>query len=605
VVRNSIRQLFRTKVKTILFLSSVCLCALLLTIGCNLEDLCRQNIEQLEKVFVTIGTVEQKPVSVSRYGQWDAEKQDYIYFNIPEYGQTVPLSVLDMEEADYISGPEKRGFYSVYLPEYKMLDDNAGWGLEIIVTASPVEDCIPDHPVEMEIKEVLFGNYKMNITDFYFCDHYNESPKMLYADRTYIMDVYTGVPHGWEKGNPDHNPREWWPGDGPASGQADKDGNPMESSLPGLALETVDEEFYEKGHDKIWEAWIREKEMKYHTLPVTATDDLNLIMAFYTKDAYVGDGDSFQEEDYENGNKVCLIPFAFARRNGIKVGDTLTLEFSYANYAKPAVTGWGQCSLTASGEQFENFFEAEYTVKGIYYLTPSGDSELEYRLHENEIIIPAGSIENSNEDHIGFPGIMKPYNTSFCIPNGTIDKFVEAWEAKGIEDVEIHFYDKGYSKLETGIRQMERIALILMGAGIVLGVLVMVFFCHLMITGQKKRTAIERSLGASKRQSGISMMSGIVLIAASGCIIGCIAGWYLTGRIAGGMEGKETFDTAYSAGIVYEEPDEEELSRDFSDSPAATILSGTALFAFALFVAGIFTWDNLKEEPLELLSGRE
>lgn len=604
MIKNSIRQLFRTKVKTVLFLLLICLCALLLCMGCNLEYLCKQNIKRFEEAFMTMGTVEQTPVSVTRQGQWDAEKQDYRYFNSAEYGETVPLSALDMEGVSYISGPEQRAFYHVYLPEYKILDDKSGWHHEAIVIASPVEDCVPDHPVKMEVKEVLFEVYDLNMGEFYFCDHYHENPEMMYADKSYIMNVYNGIPHGWEMGNPDNNPYEWYPAGGPSSSQANADGTLMENSLPGLDVEIVDDAFYENGHDRIWEAWVREKEMIYHTIPVTATADLNLIMAFYTGDAYVGDGNTFLAEDYENGNKVCLVPFAFARRNGIKVGDTLHLGFSYANYAQPAAIGWGRCSLTADGQQFENFFEADYTVAGIYNSLPSGNLDTGYELHDNEIIIPAGSIENSDENNIGFAGPMKPYNTSFRIPNGTIDEFMTAWEAKGIDDVEIHFYDKGYSRLEAGIKQMERMALILVGAGIVMAVLVMVFFCHLMITRQKKRTAVERSLGASKGQSGVSLMSGILLIAAAGCIIGCIAGWYMTGKIAGGMEGKETFDTAYSAGIVYEEPDEEEVSRGSDSNMVVTILSGTALFAFAIFVSGVFTWGNLKEEPLQLLSGR-
>lgn len=110
MIRNSIRQLFRTKVKSFLFLLLICLSALLLCTGCNLVSLCRQNMKRFEDAFITIGTVEQKPVSVSRQEQWDAEKQDYRYFNALEYGQTEPLSVLDLEGVSYISGPEQRAF---------------------------------------------------------------------------------------------------------------------------------------------------------------------------------------------------------------------------------------------------------------------------------------------------------------------------------------------------------------------------------------------------------------------------------------------------------------------------------------------------------------
>ena len=140
MIKNSIRQLFRTKVKTLLFLVLVTLCALLLCIGCNLNYLCRENLKRFEAAFVTMATVEQKPLSVTPQGIWDAELQDYWYRNVPEYGETTSLSVLDMENVEYISGPEKRPYYMAYLPEYKMLDDDEGMSNSIVVIATPVED---------------------------------------------------------------------------------------------------------------------------------------------------------------------------------------------------------------------------------------------------------------------------------------------------------------------------------------------------------------------------------------------------------------------------------------------------------------------------------
>lgn len=604
MIKNSIRQLFRTKVKTLLFLVLVALCALLLCIGCNLNYLCRENLKRFEEAFVTIGTVKQKPLSVTPQGMWDAELQDYQYYNEREYGEDVPLSVLDMENVDYISGPEKRPYYLAYLPDYSMWDENVGITNSIVVIVSPVEDCIPDHAVEMEVIEVINGVYTYNTPNLYFCDHYNKNPEMMYADTNYIMSVYNTTPHNWDSEKPFEKPFEWIPSGGPSSGQTYADGTPMENRLPAISVEAMDEEFYEKGHDKIWEAYGEELNMYFRSAPVTATDDLNLVMPFYNGSTYIEVGRAFEEADYEEGKQVCLLSYPFARRNNIKEGDTIHLGLRYANYASSPADLSGYKSLTAEGELFQTFYESDYTVVGIYASLPSDFlGDWGYDLAENEIFIPKSSIKNSDENNIGGYGRPVPYNNVFRIKNGTIDEFMKEWEKQGIENLEITFYDKGYSKLEAGLKQMERMAFIMVGAGIIMAILVMVFFNHLMITRQKRRTAIERSLGASKGESAGSIMSGILLIAAIGCIAGSIAGWALTGRFVGAMNEEHLFDTTFSAGMVYEDS-EEEVETVTEGNLTVTLFAGASLFLFAVVLSGISAIGNLREEPLKLLSTR-
>lgn len=603
MIKNSIRQLFRTKVKTVLFLILVALCALLLCIGCNLNYLCRENMKRFEEAFVTMGTVQQKPLTVVPTAIWDAELMDYRYRNTSNYGDSVPLSALEIEDVEYISGPEQRPYYMAYLPDYKMLDDDEGMSNSIVVIVSPVEDCIPDHAVEMEVIEVINGAYTYNTPNLYFCDHYNDDPEMMYADTNYIMSVLNTSPHNWDPEKPFEKPFEWIPYGGPSSGQTHADGTPIENRLPEISVEALDEEFYEKGHDKIWEAYGEEIRMYFQSAPVTATEDLNLIMSFYSGSSYIELGRAFEEEDYENGNQVCLLSYAFARRNGIKVGDTINLGLRYANYRSSASYSWGDLSLTAKGELFQPFYESDYTVVGIYTSLPSDTPDWGYDLARNEIFIPKSSVKNSDENNIGGFGPLSPYNTAFRIPNGSINEFMKAWEKQGVDNLDIQFYDKGYTRLEAGLKQTERMAFIMLAAGVIMAVLVMVFFNHLMITRQKRRTATERSLGASKGESAKSILSGIILIAALGCAAGCAGGWFLTGNFAMAMNQEHIFDTTFSAGAVYDD-EGEEVETVTEGNLNVTLAAGASLFLFAVILSGIFAAENLKEEPLKLLSLR-
>lgn len=603
-MKNSLRQLLRTKVQTALFLLLVALCALLVCLGTNLSKQCRDNIERLKDVFVTIGTVEQTPISVARQPFYSAETKDYTYYNVKEYGDLVSLSQLELPDVEYISGPERRPFYQSYMPDYRMIDLNAGWSNRIIIEATPYEDGVPDGPLKMHIDRVLYSYYQINVDYIYFCDHYNDNPQMMYKDKTYIMCLIDSFWHRTSGSNDAYFPWEYVPAGGPFSEQAASDTMLMPSELTGNSFEEINDEYYAKGHDKWWQNYANEMDLYYHTVPVTVANDMNLIMQFFNGDVAISDGRNLEKDDFENGNKNCLLSFRFARRNNIKVGDTVPLVLHYANYASTPINEWGMVALTANGEQFSTFFEADYTVVGIYSPMPGGDTDEGYLFEDNEIFIPERSITADNSNSIGVLGDhISPYNTSFRIENGKIDEFLASFEKAGIKDLTIRFYDKGYSLLEEGILQTERMAYVLLGAGIFMTVLVLLFFSHMMISGQKKRTAIERSLGASKKQCMTSLLTGIWLTAAVGCIAGCIAGTMLTSTVASNLAETDDFDRTFSAGIinVEGEPEEQQMNGDFVISAAAC--GGIMLFTAA--VSGAFAWKNLKEEPLALLSGEK
>ena len=227
-MRNSIRQLLRMKTKTVLFFGLISLCALIVCLGSNLVIQCRKNLEQYKNTFITIGTVEQKPEYYSSEAVYSAETKDYTYFNCKHYGKVFSLSDLPTEEdgTQYISGPERRPFYKTYLPQYDITKGNMYLSNEIVVEASPLEDCIPDGPKKMIYSKILASVYQLTVDDFDFCDHYNPNPEMMYADKTYVMNVDQGVPHGWDRLT---LPKiEYIPISGPYSEQTTADGTPYQ-----------------------------------------------------------------------------------------------------------------------------------------------------------------------------------------------------------------------------------------------------------------------------------------------------------------------------------------------------------------------------------------
>lgn len=627
IIRNSLTRLVRTPVKTVLFFLLLSFTAALVCAGGSLWKLNGDNLRRFDEIFMTIGTVEQTPERIEQEAAWDAKLEGYRYFNAAVYGETISPDVLDFEGAGYLSGPEQRAYYEALPQDYVLKAMEGGLWQFMVVEASPVEDCVPAGPVKMELKNVLYSTYPPNVSYFYLCDHDNDSPEPLYADKTYVMALSNGIAHDWEE-NGSAAIFEYVPLQGPYSTQTDGKGRALPTELTGEWIAEVTPGFYETKEGQYWLKFCEESVLrgsKHWTFPVTATEDLNLVMAFYTKQAYLAEGELLSQEDYEQGNKVCLVPAVFAKRNGLKVGDSLHLALRFANYATSANLGsmgdWGG-KLRADGGVYEVFEDSDYRIKGIYDV---GVSVMEggrgYLLEENEIFIPTASIKNSNENNIALYGPMKGYTTSFRIPNGSesMENFKRLWEAQGVDHVEITFYDGGYSKLEGGLKNMQTMSAILLTIGIVSAVCIVVFFCHLFIARQKKQTAIERCLGMTKGQCARSLFTGILVIALAGSAAGGFVGQLFAGSAAARMTSAETFDTRFSNGEVQfnmEKSEEEQADGNavadesgIAESAYLTktdwrmsVAGGGMVFLFTVGAAFVGIYRNLREEPLALLA---
>ncbi len=611
VIRNSMRQLRRTPLRACLFILLLMFASLLVSLGGSLSLLTDSNIQRLEKVFMTIGTVEQTPSAVVRRRIWDAEIKDYKFRDRKEYGKSIPLSVLNIEGAEYLSGPERRPYFLSYDPSYEIAQEATGFTCITILEAEPYEDCVPSGPVKMKINRILYSYYPIyNMIDFYFCDHNNPEPEMLYAGESYVMYLMGGLPHGWRRGELEHY--EWVPAGTVSSSQADLTGETVPNTLSNLYYEEVTDGFYETEHGKAWLELVKIVDWHYHSVPVTPVTDLNLLMSFYNGDAYVIEGREFEQADYEEGRKVCMVSRYFARNNDLKIGGRLPLSMVLASYQSSSAVDVDYMFspdyglLNAEGKAYEPFEEEAYTIIGIYDCSPGSSETSDYALGENEVLIPAGAVEGSYEQNIAAYGPVKASNTSFRIPNGTIEKYQELWEEQGVEGLEIQFYDKGYTQLKENINSIRRISIVLLLAGMVMAVLVLVFFCHLFITKQGKRTAIERSIGMSKRQCIVSLLTGILLLAAAGSLAGSAAGCRLTGEVVSRMEAGGHYDTRYSNGIMSVEGNHEEtIVLDASADKVVTAASGGGLFIMAFLISFGMTIGNLKKEPLKLLERRE
>jgi putative ABC transport system permease protein len=598
MIRNSIRQLLRTPIKTSLFLLLILIAGMFLTLGISLWVINNRNIEFYQNSFVTIGTVEQRETSIEQGEIWNPFKKEYEIVQYPTYGKIIPLSVLDFEGAQYIHKPEKRPYYASYNPEYKPNEGDSGLSVVEII---PQEDGVPNQPVSVKISRILYGEEFKEGQNIDICDPTLVNPKPIYKGKTYVLCIQ-------EVPIMDEDQRyEYYPHPVILSSQYNTDGIRIQDDLDeDSRYYEVTEDFYNTGIGKRFLEFIKSMEQYKYSIPVTGTNATILLMPFYNKDAYLIQGRDITENEYEKGEKVCLIPNKLAKDNNLSVGESINLRLYYVNYYQSAAGDYFDNSimaeLNAKGEAYSVFEDSNYIIVGIYDTDP-GAINGSYGLAQKEVIIPSKSIKDSDANNIVYYGPMKGNTTSFQIPNGTTEEFMNEWGKLGYDQLEINFYDRGYSKLKAGMDNMKNMSLTLTVVGFVMVVFILLFFSHLFIIKQEKRTAIERSLGMGKGKCMVSLLSGISIILILGGVLGSSAGGGISLWLSKKDVGNTYYSTMYSGGVSEQETNKD--TRDLGeDIPMVILISALSMSLIILLGEGISIVQmnrNLKREPMELL----
>ena len=136
-------------------------------------------------------------------------------------------------------------------------------------------------------------------------------------------------------------------------------------------------------------------------------------------------------------------------------------------------------------------------------------------------------------------------------------------------------------------------------SGLLLTVIVLIFFCNLFIVGQKQRISVERVLGLTKRECIISVLAGLLLVAATAIVLGNCLRWGLTKYVSESVNGTLVYDILYSITNV-QNMEVDSYGIDGSNIGAVIITVG-ALVVSVLTIAGVYLKKVLKDTPLQML----
>lgn len=320
-----------------------------------------------------------------------------------------------------------------------------------------------------------------------------------------------------------------------------------------------------------------------NAMPVVATDDLSLYKPFYDGNVYLISGRNFTQEDYQNGNKVCLVSSDVAASNGWLIGDKIKLKFFEATYGynvrsatvdtyyEPIVEHFDESTGEYSLEVTDLFFdEGEYEIVGYYggKITRSLFSkDVQYSKDEGidrrVVIVPSNSVQNQPE----VP--LSRYNTTILLDDEQTMYFMSDMEASGLMEqkkgqykVKFEIFDQGYGAIKQSLRQLDTVSRLTLYLACAAAVVVIILLAVLTVLQNRRQIATLRSLGVKKRQIPAAVLSGLLLICLFGAITGGVLGHALSDRVAEYILDTaqvDLADTSFSIMLAKEDVEQEDL----------------------------------------------
>lgn len=605
-MKNHVKQMCRTPLQLLLMIVLIMIVTAMLTVGGNLWVTSDRLSKAYEDDFITIGTVSQKPDNVQESRVWDAKKEEYQVRYEPVYDRYVTQEEINFPEAEYLVEPEKRVYWGSYAPEY--LHASAEGGFDPVATIAeftPKESGIPSPSKWIYITRVLGSDKLLEGTVSWLCDHTNRYPDELDEEKTYIAMIKwsTVDTHGkeWEeKGNLVHLE------DNPVPIETTlytPEGKRIEDPLKMQNIYEVTEGFYET---EIGRRYLEVANMDYiikESQPVVGTNSTHLLPSFYDGTAWLCEGRYPTAEEYAQGSAVCLVPKEFADNNNLSVGDQVITRLFFTNAKGTPDSIWprpvGRYAnfgiLDLDGNLLSTFEEKNYTIVGLYDAAPLMADDIA----SDELIVPLNSIHKKMENIVDY-GPMTDTNTSFQIKNGSISEFLEIIEKHDTDNLVFTFHDRGYSALMEGIRNLKNMSAALLIMGLIAAVILTLQISHIYITKQKKRLAVERLLGMTKKRCRNVSLAGILLLLLLGTVPGVKAGMEISGYVDMEDMAQEDFDRMYSNIGVSADQEADLWSRDVGGTAISCVMGGLVI-ALGMTLSGVKLRKTLSGEPMYLM----
>lgn len=630
----SIKQLLRQPGKAVLFFLLMAASTALVVTGAVLTIENNRRIQIVEDNYSTIGYIEQTPLSTESTPILNpCTGSDWVYTT--DYGEYIYPEDLVFPGADYIAEPEQRPYYIFNEPMFTQFGSTSYNHVLEFTPLQPVGD--DGAPVEVEITKVLFStdndssDVSLTIPDtalhegdrITVCQCFGSTRYPMVVGEKYVAELYL------YRYCEVHQVNEYVIYVRPHTGRTDREGNYLgkenfpddidwgyNSPMYAQIAHVTGDDFYEKGNVGYnYFQWAKNMEHRGQNFCALATNALELLPSWHDGTIVLKDSREITSEEFESGAPVCMISREFAGRNGLHVGDKVNMPFLCAAYSDLSGLGgnpnYGFSFLDENGEFYEPFFEQEYEIVGLV----DCNKRYEIEAGADTFIIPAKSVTVSHEDRITYYHPMTRFTASFQIPNGTIQEFDAALKehVPETERLNITYDDRGYSEIMKSLNNSRAMAFLLLMGGIMAALSIVALLLYFFVVKEKKRTAIERSLGMTKRQCRVSLLAGLMILTVVSACAGSLCGTLALDivrepeTVAGTVEERDSqyiYDTRYSTWAAGREL-AERVDIDVDAPVYVCYATPVCLSVLVLVLALLLMAGSFRTDPIYLLSTRE
>ena len=366
-----------------------------------------------------------------------------------------------------------------------------------------------------------------------------------------------------------------------------------------------------------------------NSLTAITTSDISMIPSWASGDVHLQKGELFSEEDYEHGNKVCIISQKLLEVMGWEIGDTIDFSFYETNYIlnqyirnqystfDPSL--YADAKAIARGKDktmpMEQVFdENTYTIIGTFdgKVCHKDDHEsylFNESMHWLMVLLPSTSVHNQPEVK------LSQYMTSIQVEPMMLQKFLAAAQSSGLMEEQTYGYqlgltvdDHGLSGMISGLEALQEISrLVLLLSSLTAGLAVLVLvILHLL--QNRRQIAILRSMGIKKAQVAAFVTTGILLASLLGTVIGGLAGQRLSNDVAERIlttAQEDSVDDRFSAMTSVKTAEDATFELEVAADPDCTRIAVGSIFgAMLLLSVGAVLWESRKP-PLLMLGVKE
>lgn len=261
-----------------------------------------------------------------------------------------------------------------------------------------------------------------------------------------------------------------------------------------------------------------------HMFTAIRTNNMDTLFPVIDEKMFYTEGRGLRPEDY--GKPVCVMSQKLATQNGLTVGDHVSLALAEKGYTS-GESGDGQNPVgVESGVPFTGVAELlpygdsqEYEIVGLYSFIERSMMEDVYTYSYNDVFIPFETKQDTLEG-------ARPYTLSVRIAGADYEDF--------LNDVETPLMEQGYAlrvsesdwdSVKGIYTEMEtRQGLTLLGVGIALVVVILIFAMLIMVLYQKE-FALRRVLGANRKEAKRSFTVPFLVAALTAAPISLAVCW--------------------------------------------------------------------------------